>query len=222
MGKGVLFCSVFGCLVVLFSSLCYYILFWKNQKGYVPAIIESFFSFVSPKGLSLKSFFSSYSVFFSGFPFVFPFKTLFVFFPFCPSTPFWKTLIFCFFFISLVLAFSFLNAYLFFQTNFPNIPILKPELLSFLVVHLCLLLFLFLFSCFIFLPFCFDVGFVFGMLFVLVLFLFCFLFCFHRLWKHRFPCNSSVFVMLVTRWFCIFQFHVLVLVCFFLCCLFPL
>ena len=38
------------------------------------------------------------------------------------------------------------------------------------------------FPCFMFLPFCFDVGFAFGMFYyVLVLFLFCFLFCFHRL-----------------------------------------
>ena len=69
-----------------------------------------------------------------------------------------------------------------------------------------------------FLPFCFDVGFVFGMFsFVLVLFLLCFLLCFDRLRKHCFPCNSSVFshvgykVVLY-----LFSFMCLFLICFFL------
>ena len=45
-----------------------------------------------------------------------------------------------------------------------------------------------------FLPFCFDVGFVFGMLYVvLVLFLFCFLFCFHRTIKNTVSPASLVY-----------------------------
>ena len=88
----------------------------------------------------------------------------------------------------------------FFQTNFPNIPILKPKLLSFLVVYLFLLLFLFLFSCFTFLPFCFDVGFVFSM-FCSVLVLFCFVSCFAFTDYENmvFPASLVFLVMLVTR-----------------------
>ena len=113
----------------------------------------------------------------------------------------------------------------FFQTNFPNIPFLKPKLLSLLVVYLFLQLFLF--SCFMFLPFCFDVGFVFGMFYLfLSCFLFCFLFCLHRLCLHRlwknivFPAIPVFLAMLVSYkvvlyffsfmfWFLFFFFLVL-------------
>ena len=90
----------FVCVFLLFGGLvfffvCFIFFVWKNApKNYFRAIFEYFFFFLSPEGLSLESFFSSYSVFSSGFPFVFPFKTPAFFFAFCPSTPFWKTLIF--------------------------------------------------------------------------------------------------------------------------------
>ena len=86
----------------------------------------------------------------------------------------------------------------FFQTNFPNIPFLKPKLLSFLVAPLFLLLFLF--SCFMFLPSVFMLAlFLVRFSFVLVLFYFGCCFAFTDYEKHCFPCNSSVFVVLVTR-----------------------
>ena len=197
MQEGVFVC-LFCCLVVLFFLCVLFLLFGKT-KGYLRAILEYFFFFVSPKGLSLKSFFSSYSVFFSGFPFVFSFKTPF-FLCFLSINPFLENINIFGFFIFLFLAFSFLNVRLFFQTNFPDIPFLKPKLLSFLVVFISSVALVFVFM-FMFLPFCFDSGFVLGMFcFVFVLFLFCFLFCFHRLWKTLFSLQVSCFlVMLLTR-----------------------
>ena len=73
------------------------------------------------------------------------------------------------------------------------------------------------------LPFCFDVGFVFGMFyFVLVLFLFCFLFAFPDYEKNTvFPAILVYFSHVGYKVVYIFQFQVLVIVCFLLCCLFP-
>ena len=177
--KKVFFCLCFCCLVVLFFFAC--IIFFDLEKK-KPNVLFLFFSFFVPKRLVFKIllFFLFYFLFW--FSFCHPFQNSIFFFDICPSTPFWKTLIFCFFNLSFACLFPFLMFACFFQTNFPHIPFLKPKLLSFLVVYLFLQLFLFLFSCFMFLPFCFDVGFVFGMsYFVLILFLFCFLFCFHIL-----------------------------------------
>ena len=69
-----------------------------------------------------------------------------------------------------------------------------------------------------FLPFCFDVGFVFGMFYFVIAFaLFLVLTMkntvFHAILVYFYSC------WLQGRFIC-FQFHVLVLVCF-LCCLFP-
>ena len=166
----------------------------KARKGYFPAILQVFVYFVPPKGLSLKSFFSSYSVFFFGFPFVFPFKTPFYPFAFWPSAPFWRTLIFLFFKSFFFLPFPFLMFACLFQTNFPNIPFLKPKLLSFW-------LFIYFFCCFCFCShiscFCLSV-------LMLALFLVCFIcYCLvlvlflvllsQTMKKHGFPCNYSVF-----------------------------
>ena len=62
----------------------------------------------------------------------------------------------------------------FFETNFPNILFLKPKLLSFLAASFSYVV-LFLFSWCMFLPFCFNVGFVFGKYLVLI---FCLVSCF--------------------------------------------
>ena len=111
--KKVFFVCVFGCLVVLFFFVSIIFFVWKKtQKGYFPAILKSFFFFVSPKGPSLKSFFSSYSFFFSGFPFVFPFKTPFFSLLFVHQ-PFSENINIFGFFIIIFLAFSFLNVCLF-------------------------------------------------------------------------------------------------------------
>ena len=82
MPKSCCFCQFFCFLVVLsFFPLCFCAcVLQKAQKGYFPAILEVF-KFCSPeKAWSLKSFFSSYSVFFLVFLFVFPFKIPFLFF----------------------------------------------------------------------------------------------------------------------------------------------
>ena len=71
MQKGVLFCFL------LFGGFIKNVCLEKAPERLFSCNFRVFFLFVSPKGLSLKSFFSSYSVFFSGFPFVFPFKSPF-------------------------------------------------------------------------------------------------------------------------------------------------
>ena len=157
-----------------FFSLCFFLfvfacLVWKKPpKGYFLAVSEFFLLFVPPKGLSLIS---SYSVLFPCFPFVFPFKIpyfslLFVHQPLLEN-------VFSVFCLSL-LPFPLLMFACFFETSFPNIPFLKPNLLSFLVVFFQL--FLLLFSLCMFLPFCFYVGFVMGMFFICFSFVACFAF----------------------------------------------
>ena len=82
----VCFCLFF---MVLFVSWCVLFPLKKPRKAYLfPAILAFFF--VSPKGPSSKSLFSSYFVLFPCFPFVLPFKIPSYFFCFCPSTPLWK------------------------------------------------------------------------------------------------------------------------------------
>ena len=70
--KKVFFWSVFLFLggFVFFSSVFLCLCFAKRPKKVIFLQFSSFFSnFVPPKGLSLESLFSSYSVFFFGFPF---------------------------------------------------------------------------------------------------------------------------------------------------------
>ena len=93
--------------------------------------------------------------------------------------PFWKVynvwFLLSFFFCCLCLC----SCLFFFQTNFPNIPFLKPKVLACLVVDLFHLLYLLLFSCFMFLPFCFILAlFLVCLYFVLVLFYFASCFAF--------------------------------------------
>ena len=59
---------------------------------------------------------------------------------------------------------SFANVCFFFEANSPNIPFLKPKLLSFLLVSFSSVVFILVYI-FMFLPFCFYFGFVFGMFF---------------------------------------------------------
>ena len=127
-----------------FVFLCaFYFLFGKKPKRLFSCNFRVFV-FVSPKGLCLTPFFSSYSVFFSGFPFVFPFKTPF-FLCLLSINPFWKIFIFLVSLSFFFLPFPFLMFAGFFQTNFPNILFLKLKLLSFLVAYSFLLLFCFCF-----------------------------------------------------------------------------
>ena len=111
------------------------------------------------------------------------------------------------------LSFPFLSFACLFDTNFPNIPFLKSNLLSFLAVS-----FFFCCCCFCFHCVCFSLS-VFVLLCWLCFWCFCFvLFCVFvllscfafSLWnKGCFPCNSGVFwAMLVKRvvWFLCFMF----------------
>ena len=112
--------------------------------------------------------------FFSLFSFCLPFGNSIIFLCFCSATPFWKRSFLGLLLSFIFVAFCFVNVCLFLQKSFPNIPFLKP------CSFFSLLLFLFLFSWCMFLPFCFYVGFVFGM-FSFVIVLFCFLFCFQTM-----------------------------------------
>ena len=196
-------------LVVLFFVACVFVLLFckKAPKGYFPAIC-------SPKRPALKCVFSSFSVFFPCFAFVFQNYNLFL--CFLSINSFWeKTLCGDFFCLS-YLSFTFLMLASFFETNFLASPFWNPSCFCFW--HVFLLLFLFLFSWCMFLPFCFDVSFVFvTFYFVFTLFLFCFSFAFRQWKKHCFPCNASVFCHVgfeVVDFFPVSCFCY----CFFLCC----
>ena len=181
MQKGV-FSSLFGFwwFVFFFSVFLWFCLFQIAQNGYFPACLEVFCLFCSHKRPVLKCFFFSYLVFFC---FCLPFQKSIFIFSFCPSTPFNKRLFVGFLLFFFCLSFPFLSFACLFDTNFPNIPFLKSNLLSvfgcffFLLLLLLLLLLLFCFHCVCFSlsVFCCYVGFVFG---VLVLFCFVFLFFF--------------------------------------------
>ena len=107
-----------------FSSLFLCLCFVKRpKKGYFLAIWDVFLNFVPPRGLSLKSFFSSYSVFFLGFPFVPPFKIPF-FLCFLSINPFFENILIWGFFYFSFSCLSLSYCLLFFETNFPNIPFL--------------------------------------------------------------------------------------------------
>ena len=115
----------------------------KAQEGYFPAILEVFCQFCSHQRPVLKCFFSSYFVFFA---FVFLFKNPFLYFLFVHQPLFNKRLFVGFLLFFFCLSFPFLSFACLFDTNFPNIPFLKSNLLLFLPVSFFLLLLLFLFS----------------------------------------------------------------------------
>ena len=159
--------KVFFCLFFWWFCFFYVLFCLEKPKRRYFLQFWSFFVFVSPKGLSLLSFFSSYSVFFFlVFLLSSPFKTPLFFLAFCPSTPFWKTLI-CL--ISLFFLASSLMFACFFQTSFPNIPLLKPELFSFW-------LFIYFFCSFCFHVSCFCLSVLMLVLFLVCFILFCFVF----------------------------------------------
>ena len=69
---------------VLFLSHCFCFFFGgKSPKGYFPAVLDSSPFFFPRKACPLKSFSSSYSVFYPGCPVVFPFKIPFFFALWC-------------------------------------------------------------------------------------------------------------------------------------------
>ena len=176
----------------MFLCLC----FVKRPKKAIFLQFERFLNFFPPKGLSLKSFISSYSVFFCGFPFCLPFQnSIFsLLFVHQPRFFFRKHYYFGFLIFFIFLPFPCLMFACFSETNFPNIPFLKPRLLSFLAGYFSVVAFVFVFMVYVS-AFCCLVS--------------CFAF---SLWKHNFPCNSGVFLKLSwlkSWWF--FMFDVLVL-----------
>ena len=132
MDKGVFFgpCLDFGGFVFLVSlCFCAPVLYTIAQNGYFPAVLEVFCLFCSHKRPVLNCFFSSYFFFAFVFPFKNPFFLLFVHQPLFRKGSLWG--FFCFSFACL---FLFLMFPCLFETNFPNIPFLKPKLLSLLAV----------------------------------------------------------------------------------------
>ena len=167
--------SFFGMFFLLFGGsvfccLCFCLVFCKKaQKGYFPAILEVFCQFCSHQRPVLKCFFSSYFVFFA---FVFLFKNPFLYFLFVHQPLFNKRLFVGFLLFFFCLSFPFLSFACLFDTNFPNIPFLKSNLLSFLPVS-----FFFCCCCFCFHCVCFSLS-VFLLLCWLCFWCFCFvLFC---------------------------------------------
>ena len=145
----------FVCLLAVFSCLCFV---KRPQKGYSPAILEVFCLFCSPKRPVFEILLFFLFCFFSGFPFVFPFKN--PFFAFYPSNSFLqKALCRVSFSFSFCLPFPFLRFACLFDANFPNIPLVETQFafvfgcLCFSVVLVCCCCFVF--SLCMFQPFCF-------------------------------------------------------------------
>ena len=156
-------CFVFlWCFVFLVFLLVFFL--WKSpQKGNFVAVVEGCPPLFSQKPSLQNPYFLSVPLLFLIFLVSSPFKIPSFLFPFCPSTPSGKHS-----FLGGCSVFVFLYVFLFlmfvsvFQTNFPNMPFFKPNLLYFLAffssVVLCLC------SCFMFQRFRSEVGFVLGMI----------------------------------------------------------
>ena len=171
MQKGFFGVCFFCFLVVLFFVACVFVLVFckKAQKGYFPAILEVFCLFCSPKRPVLKCFFSSFSVFFPGFPFFFPFKIPF-FLCFLSINPFLEKILCGGFFCHFILSFPFLMFASFFETNFLTSPFWNPSCFCFWHFFCCF--------CFCFHGVCFCLSVLMLALFCYVFILFWFCFCF--------------------------------------------
>ena len=175
----------FSCSCV-FLFLC----FVQRPKRLYSCNFRVFVYFVPTKRPVLKCFFSSYFVFLllSSLSKI-HFYLLFIHQPLFTEDSLWG-------FFSLSFAFSFPKVCLFIDTNFPNIPFLKSNLLS--LFGCFFLLFLFCFDCVCFSLFCcFIVCWFFCWCFFG--FVLCFVFVFFLVLlsvyekKSCFPCNSGVF-----------------------------
>ena len=209
MQKGAFVVFFWGGVVLSFPLVFLFFCFVKRPKKVSFLQFWRFFYFVPRKGLSLKSFFSSYS-FFCFLFFLLYWLSKFHFLWFLSSTPSWKHYL-CLIVLSFfVCPFPLLMFAWLFETNFPNIYLkqtfltslfLKPKLLSFLAVF-CLQLCLF---CFNGACFCLSVSFWGGggalilvcFSFVIVLFFFGFLFVLRPWKKNCVPSNSSVLLSYV-------------------------
>ena len=200
--KKVFFSSLFWFwwCVFFFSVFLWFCFVPNSPRWLFSCIFRGFLSILFPQKACLKVFL--FFLFF--FAFVFLFKNPFLYFLFVHQPLFNKRLFVGFLLFFFCLSFPFLSFACLFDTNFPNIPFLKSNLLSFLPVSFffCCCCFCFHCVCFSLSVFCCYVGFVFGvLLFFLVL---CFCFCasfFVSLSvsekKAAFPCNSGVFLSYV-------------------------
>ena len=187
MQKGVFFRHFFGFggFVFLLSVFLCFCFVQNSPKWLFSCIFRGFLSLLFPQKACLKV------VLFFLFCFILLLSSLskiHFLFAFYPSTPFYRRLFVGFLFFFFCLPFPFLRFACLFDTNFPNIPFLKSNLLSFLAVYLCILLFLFLFSLCMFQPFCFFIVMlalflVFFVVLFCVLFVSSFLFCFQSMKK---------------------------------------
>ena len=147
--KKVVFCLfflLFVCRGFVFCLCVFIFWFGKRQKGFFSCNFRVFFLFYVPQRPVFKSLLFFLFCFLFWFSFCLPFQNSIFFFAFCPSTPFGTILIFGVSLSFFFLPFPFLMFAWFFQTNFPNIPFLKPKLLSFLVVYFfCCFDFIFMF-----------------------------------------------------------------------------
>ena len=211
MQKGhFLVCFFFCFLVVLFFVACVLVLVFckKGPERLFSCNFRGFLSILFPQKACLKVFLFFLFCFFC---FCLPFQNSILSLCFLAISPFWKTLIFLVSFFFFFLLFPFLMFACFFQTNFPNIPFLKSNLLfvfgCFFSVVLVFVLVVYV-SAFLF--FCCYAGFVFGVFLVLfcVLFLSSFLFGFQSMKKVVFPASSVFWVLLVKRvvWFYVLCF----------------
>ena len=209
------FLVIFGVLVFFFGFsvfLCFCFVH-NSPKWLFSWSFRGFLSILFPQKACLKLLFSSYFVLCA---FVFPFKKSI--FAFVHQPLFRKDSLWGFLFFWICLPFPFLMFAWLFETNFPNIPFLKPKLLSCLAISFLF----FCCSCVCFHGVCVSLSvsmlalfLVFSCFCSVFWFLSCFLFCFQTMKKSCFPCNSAVFwVMLVKRVVWFFLCYVFVLVCF--------
>ena len=169
--KKVFWGYVFFCFLVVlfFCCLCFCAcVLQKGPQRLFSCNFRGFCLFCSPKRPVLKCFFSSFSVFFPGFPFSSLSKFHFFFFVFCPSTPFWKRFFVGGFFLSFYFVFSFLNVGFFVWSNFLTSPFWTPSCFCFWHFFCC-------FSfCFHGVCFCLSVLMLALFCYVFILFWFCF------------------------------------------------
>ena len=195
--KKAVFLFVLLCFGALVFSLFLFFLGKKAPKRLVSCNFRGFSSFVPPKGLSLKSFSSSYSVF-PCFAFLLPQNSIF-FLCVLSINPLLENILFWQVFFYHYLTSPLLMFCLFFERNIPNIHHLKTNLLSFSAIYFTIVfIFVFMFCNSAFL---FYVGFVFGYVFLLLLFsvVVLFLVCFQTMKNIGFPALLVFWVMVNRR-----------------------
>ena len=147
-GQRCFFWSFFGfwwfCFFLVSLRFCASVLYTIARNGYFPAFLEVFCLFCSHKRLVLNCLFFFLFCFFA---FVFPFKNPFSSLLFVHQHLFRRDSLWGFFCFSL--ACLFLMFACLFKTNFPNIPVFKPKLLSLLAVYFSSVVLVFVFMVYV-------------------------------------------------------------------------